>query len=95
MGSEKSCELMFLVDFRSEIGYNLWIKNDKEVNSMTNEEFKKKLALVMKGNIEYELRYYPDDNYTEVDFDYDAIAENIIEELIRMGNEVTFGEIRK
>lgn len=30
-------------------------------------------------NIEYELHYFPDDNYTEVEFDYDKLADALIE----------------
>ena len=45
---------------------------------MTNEELKKKIVDVLRGNIEYELHYFPDDNYTEVEFDYDKIADALI-----------------
>lgn len=45
---------------------------------MTNEELKKKIIDVLRDNREYELRYYPDDNYTEVATDYEAIADALI-----------------
>ena len=45
---------------------------------MTNEELKKKIMLALYGNIEYELHYFPDDNYTEVEFDYDKLADALI-----------------
>ena len=45
---------------------------------MTNEELKKKIVDVLRGNIEYELHYFPDDNYTEVEFDYDKIADALL-----------------
>lgn len=45
---------------------------------MTNEELKKKIADVLRGNIEYELHYFPDDNYTEVEFDYGKFADTLI-----------------
>lgn len=45
---------------------------------MTNEELKKKIADVLRENIEYELHYFPDDNYTEVEFDYDKLADALI-----------------
>ena len=47
---------------------------------MTNEELKKKIIDVLRGNREHELRYHPDDNYTEVVFDYEAIADALIAE---------------
>lgn len=46
---------------------------------MTNEELKKKIVDVLRGNIEYELHYFPDDNYTEVEFDYGKLADVLIE----------------
>ena len=45
---------------------------------MTNEELKKKIVDVLQGNVEYELHYFPDDNYTEVEFDYDKLADALI-----------------
>lgn len=42
---------------------------------MTNRE---KLIQVLRDNIEYELRHYPDDNYVEVAFNYEAIADALI-----------------
>lgn len=45
---------------------------------MDNEELKKKIVGVLRDNREYELRYYPDDNYTEVATDYEAIADALI-----------------
>lgn len=46
---------------------------------MNNEELKRKIIDVLRDNCEYELRYYPDDNYTEVVIDYEAIADALIE----------------
>ena len=46
---------------------------------MTNEELKKKIVSVLVGNIEYELQYYPDDNYTDIDFNYEKIADVLVE----------------
>lgn len=43
---------------------------------MTNRE---KLIQVMRDSIECELRYHPDDNYTEVVIDYEAMADALIE----------------
>ena len=45
---------------------------------MTNDELKKKVVDVLRENIEYELHYFPDDNYAEVEFDYDKIADALI-----------------
>lgn len=45
---------------------------------MTNEELKKKIVDVLRGNIEYELHYFSDDNYTEVEFDYDKFADVLL-----------------
>ena len=45
---------------------------------MTNEELKKKIVDVLRGNIEYELHYFPEDNYTEVEFDHDKLADALI-----------------
>ena len=45
---------------------------------MDNEELKKKIIDVLRDNREYELRYYPDDNNTEVIIDYEAIADALI-----------------
>lgn len=45
---------------------------------MDNEELKKKIIDVLRNNREYELRYHPDDNYTEVVIDYEAIANALI-----------------
>ena len=42
---------------------------------MTERE---KLIQVMRDSIECELRYYPDDNYTEVVIDYEAMADALI-----------------
>lgn len=42
---------------------------------MTERE---KIVDVLRDNCEYELRYYPDDNYTEVVIDYEAIADALI-----------------
>lgn len=42
---------------------------------MTERE---KMIDAIRGNIEYELRSYPDDNYVEVVFDYGAIADALI-----------------
>ena len=42
---------------------------------MTERE---KIVEVLRDNIEYELRDYPDDNYTEVVIDYEAIADALI-----------------
>ena len=47
---------------------------------MDNEELKKKIIDELRGNREHELRYHPDDNYTEVVFDYEAIADALIAE---------------
>lgn len=46
---------------------------------MDNEELKKKIIDVLRDNRKYELRYYPDDNYTEVVIDYESIADALIE----------------
>lgn len=43
---------------------------------MTERE---KIVDVLRDNCEHELRYYPDDNYTEVVIDYEAIADALIE----------------
>lgn len=45
---------------------------------MDNEELKKKIVDVLRDNREYKLQYYPDDNYTEVVIDYEAIADALI-----------------
>ena len=45
---------------------------------MTNEELKKKIVDILRGNIEYELHYFPDDNHTEVEFDYDKLADVLL-----------------
>lgn len=45
---------------------------------MDNEGLKKKIVEVLRDNREYELRYHPDDNYTEVVIDYEAIADALI-----------------
>ena len=45
---------------------------------MTIEELKKKIEDVLRENTEYELHYFPDDNYTEVEFDYDKLADALI-----------------
>ena len=42
---------------------------------MTVEELKKKIVDVLRENIEYELHYFPDDNYTEVEVGYDKLAD--------------------
>lgn len=42
------------------------------------EEVKEKIVDVLRENIEYELHYFPDDNYTEVKFDYDKLADALI-----------------
>ena len=39
---------------------------------------REKLIQVLRDNIEYELRHYPDDNYVEVAFNYEAIADALI-----------------
>lgn len=43
-----------------------------------DDELKKKIVGVLRENIEYELHYFPDDNYTEVEFDYDKLADALI-----------------
>ena len=43
-----------------------------------SDELKKKIVDVLRENIEYELHYFPDDNYTEVEFDYDKLAKALI-----------------
>lgn len=45
---------------------------------MTIEELRKKIVDVLRGNIEYELHYFPDDNYTELEVDYDKLADALI-----------------
>lgn len=45
---------------------------------MDNEGLKKKIVEVLRDNREYELRYHPDYNYTEVVIDYEAIADALI-----------------
>ena len=45
---------------------------------MDNEELKKKIIDVLRGNIEYEANAYPDDNYTEVVIKYEALADALI-----------------
>lgn len=45
---------------------------------MDNKELKKKIIDVLRDNCRYELRYYPDDNYTEVVIDYEGIADALI-----------------
>ena len=45
---------------------------------MDNEELKKKIIDVLRDNREYKLRYHPDDNYSEVVIDYEAIADALI-----------------
>lgn len=45
---------------------------------MTNDELKKKIIHALWGNIEYELRDYPDDNCVEVVFNYEAIADALL-----------------
>lgn len=58
---------------------------------MTNEELKKKIVDVLRGKIEYELHYFPDDNYTEVEFDYDKLADVLLSagigDIKRIANE--------
>ena len=43
---------------------------------MTNKE---KLINVLQDSIEVRTRYYPEDNYTEVVIDYEAMADALIE----------------
>ena len=43
---------------------------------MTERE---KIVEVLRDNIEYELRDYPNDNYVEVAFNYEAMADALIE----------------
>lgn len=45
---------------------------------MNNDELKKKIVSVLRENMEYELQYYPDDNYTEVEIDYGKLADALI-----------------
>ena len=45
---------------------------------MTNEGLKKKIIDALCGNIKYELRNYPIDNYSEVVFDYEKTADALI-----------------
>lgn len=47
---------------------------------MTERE---KMIKVLRDNIEYEIQYYPDDNYAEVVFDYNVIADALIKAGIR------------
>ena len=42
---------------------------------MNNDELKKKIVSVLHENMEYELQYYPDDNYTEGEIDYNKLAD--------------------
>ena len=58
---------------------------------MNNGELKKKIVDVLRENIEYELHYFPDDNYTEVEFDYDKLADSLI--AVGIGDVKTAQEI--
>ena len=42
---------------------------------MTERE---KIVEVLRDSLEYELRHYPDDNYVEVAFNYEAMADALI-----------------
>lgn len=49
------------------------------INVSYREKIKDKLRSALVGNIEYELREYPDENFTEIDFDYEKTASNLME----------------
>jgi hypothetical protein len=46
--------------------------------NMTNDELKNKIVLILRGNVEYNMQYYPEDNRIEIGVNYDNLADALI-----------------